>query len=914
MKAPRYLRCEYGVNPLGLGEKHPRLTWELNDDRRGACQSACEVQAAASPRELAAGPYVWDSGRQVTDGGAAALIYGGAPLDSRQRVYWRVRVYDRDHQPSPWSAAACFEMGFLRREDWRGSWISARWRGSRQVSAPCPYLRREFHLAGHPAQARLYITALGIFEFRLNGQRVSADVFAPGWTDYTRRVPYRVYDVGKFLRPGQNAAGVILGDGWYAGRVGWAEREVWGDRPRLLAVLEMRGTDGAWQSLATDGSWRVAKGPLLSSDMLMGEEYDARLEMPGWDQAGFDDTDWSRATVFPDPGIELNAPLMPPVRRIQELRPLGKAISAGGGSRKGRTWIFDFGQNLAGRVRLKLQGRRGQTLTLRHGEMLDQDGQLYTKNLRSAKATDTYIMKGGAKEAYEPAFTFHGFRYVELSGCASRPSKSAVTAVVLHTDLTRTGDFRCSSPLVNQLQQNIVWGQKGNFLEVPTDCPQRDERLGWTGDAQVFAPTACFNMDVAPFFTKWQRDLADAQAENGAVPYTIPHIPRIFKLDDGGPAWADAVVICPWTIYRHYGDTRILERNFATLARYVDYLEYRSVGGIVGLPGAPGNPGVGDWLAMDAPEHDVSASPTPKELIGTAYLAHVAGLMSRMAEILGKKSAAAGYLRLREKTLRAFRHAFVTPGGRVLGHNQTSYLLALAFDLLPERQRAGALRFLTSDIERRGFHLSTGFVGTPLLAPVLTRFGRLDLAYRLLLQEDFPSWLFCVKQGATTMWERWSSYSRERGFGPPTMNSFNHYAYGAIGQWLYTCVAGLECDPEVPGFKRFRVRPRPGNPHLNPPEGLMSARIAHRSIHGLIVVSWRIRSRCFEMDLRVPPGTTARVHVPAPDPRSVLEGNGPASKAEGLKTLGYEDGAAIFEAAAGRYKFKAPWKVIPRKA
>jgi alpha-L-rhamnosidase len=847
---PVGLRCEHLVNPLGLDERLPRLSWRLADDRPGARQTAWQIQAAPTCAGLAENPEVWDSGRVPGDT-CLDVVWGGRPLHSRREVFWRVRVWDLEGVASDWSETARFEMGLLQPRDWSAEWIG-RPVEQPEASGPSPFLRRRFTLEGPVARARLYVTARGIFEVYLNGRRLGDACFAPGWTDYDRRLQVMVLDVTAELREGANALGAILGDGWYAGYLGWGDRRgFYGAQTALLAQLEVTYADGRQARVSTDADWRQTTGPILTGDFYNGETYDARLEMADWAGPAFDDGAWSPVTRFPPVKARLTGWRTAPVRRQEE-----RAVCAQTEPRFG-VHVFDLGQNIVGWVRLRVRAPTGQAVTLRYAEMLNADGTLYTANLRSAKCTDVYICRGGGEEVWEPRFTFHGFRYVELTGLCEKPRPEDVTGIVVHSDLAPTGSFACSDELVNRLQQNIVWGQRGNYLEVPTDCPQRDERLGWTGDAQVFIRTGCFNRDVAAFFTKWCLDLADAQFPNGVVPHVAPDVlsPRAPRgkpsTSLGCAAWADAAVICPWTIHLCYGDTRILERQFASMAAWVDWRGKTSSGLIHG--GAC----FGDWLAVDGN--------TPRDLIATAYFARTAGILAQTARRLGRKDDAARYAALARRVRAAFNREFVTPAGRVMGHTQTAYLLALGFDLLPPAKRPAALARLVGDIESRGWKLSTGFVGTPLLAPVLTACGRVDVAYRLLMQREYPSWLYTVLQGATTMWERWNSYSHEKGFGDAAMNSFNHYAYGAIGEWLYATVAGIDLDPARPGYKHILIRPRPGG-------GLIWARGELLSRYGRIISAWRIERGRLHLEVTVPPNTTATVTLPGRKPVAVAAG------------------------------------------
>lgn len=697
--------------------------------------------------------------------------------------------------------------------------------------------------------ARLAATALGLYECEINGRRVGDEIFAPGWTDYHRRVQYQTYDVTDLLREGGNVLGAILGDGWYCGFVGWKNRQIYGDRPRFLAQLEMVLQDGSTVTIATNSSWKTMTGPIRESDLLMGEIYDARLEMDRWSQPGYDDSDWQLVIVStPDPVPELGPRVGPPVRRSGEIKPVSVKVLE-----DNKYHIHDLGQNFAGRVRINIRAQRGTLVRLRFAEMLNPDGQIYTDNLRGARAADYYICKGAGEEVWESRFTFHGFRYVEVSGIAPQDAVE-VTGVVLHSDTPPAGTFRCSHSLLNQLQHNIVWGQKSNFLEVPTDCPQRDERLGWTGDAQVFIRTACFNMDVKGFFHKWMRDMRDAQTAQGGIPPVIPNN-NFTGVTDGGPAWADAVIICPWTLYLCYGDRAILEENYEAMRRYMDFMAgHRCLDGIRSHPDVDTWGGFGDWLALDG-SGGVEGS-TPKDLIGTAFYAHDAAIMARVAAQLGHDVDAAGYRALHDEIVEAFRRRFVTPEGLVVFGTQTAYVLALHFDLLPASLRAVAAGELVRNIKKRDYHLATGFVGTPYLLEVLESTGHLDVAYKLLEQESFPSWLFPIKNGATTIWERWDGWTPEKGFQDKGMNSFNHYAYGAVGAWMYRTVAGLDLDPEEPGYRHIIFRPRPGG-------SITWAEAKLPTAHGETAIRWELKENTLHVELAVPEDCHATFQPPA---------------------------------------------------
>lgn len=891
--SPMELRCEYQVNPLGLDVLQPRLSWVVNDARRGAKQTGYQVMSADAVGKLKAEKDVCGSGK-VESEQSTHVVYNGLPLKSRQRVYWKVRTWDVAGEASPWSEPAWFEMGLLERSEWQGEWIGSDLVGGLRTTSPCPFVRKVANLDKPIKNARLYVTALGLYEFHINGKAVGDDVFTPGWTDYKKRVQYQVYDVTGLLTTGANAVGAILGDGWYCGHVSWLDRQVYGDRPKLLAQLEVEYTDGSRQTIVTDGSWKTSPGPILEADMLMGESYDAKRELCGWDTPNFAESGWLPVQTFADPGIAMVCSPGPRVKRIMELKPVAPAQEpTGWGPRRRR---YDLGQNMVGRVRITLSGPAGTNVTLRFSEMLNKDGSLYTTNLRSARATDHYTLKGGGTETWEPRFTFHGFRYVEVSSPRKDVEVHDLTGIVLHSDTPPTGDFECSDPLLNQLQHNIQWGQRGNFLEVPTDCPQRDERLGWTGDAQVFIRTACHNMDVAGFFTKWQTDFADAQGKTGKIPCIVPD-PEWHEYEaDGGPAWTDALVICPWTIYLCYGDKRLLEQHFERFEKFVEACGRSSKNYIREHPDLTGWGGFGDWLAIDG--SGKTDGGTPKDLIGTAFYAYDAKLLSRMAGVLGKKDQEKQYEELFQKVRQAFQDRYVTKQGLVAGSTQTCYVLALHFDLVPAELRPALTKELVRDIEKRGNKLSTGFVGSPYLPHVLSSNGRLDVAYKLLFQKEWPSYLYAVTQGATTIWERWDGWTHDKGFQDAGMNSYNHYAYGAVGAWMYAVVAGLELDPEQPGYKHILIQP-------NPAKGLSHARANIKTMYGLAESGWKLYGENMTLNVTIPANTTATVFLPAADAGKVTENGQPASLAEGVKFLRSENGRAVFEVGAGRYAFES---------
>lgn len=838
------LRCDYKTNPV-IDNPAPLFSWQLKVGPEGQNikQTAYHIQVAASPDNLTKGKNrIWDSGK-VQSGESVHVQYAGTALSSRQRLYWRVKVWDNQSLESPWSEIQHWEMGLLRSDDWQAQWVGPPWEEAEKELNPPAMLRTSFSLKKKIKKARLYLTAHGIYEAWLNGKKVSEDLFAPGWTSYDHRLQYQTYEVTDLLTSGHNAAGVYLGDGWYRGNFGFGNNwNPYGTKTALLFQLEVEYENGEKTTIISDENWRAATGPILMSSFYHGETYDARLEKPGWTTAGYDDADWKKVQIQDHPKDRLICPETAPVRRIQELQPDSIFQTP-----KGET-VVDFGQNLVGWVKIKVAGSRGDTIILRHAEVLDQDGNFYLDNIRSARQTIIYILKGEEQEVFEPHFTFQGFRYVRVDQFPGEVRPENLTAVVIHTDLERTGHFECSDPLVNQLQHNIVWGQKGNFLEIPTDCPQRDERMGWTGDVQVFAPTACFNFDSYTFLSKWLKDLKADQLDNGSVPYVIPDI----HYKNGSTGWGDASAIVPWALYLKYGDKGILERQYESMKAWVGYLQELAAGNYLVQDGNH----FGDWMYFVHPiRNEPKPGHTDIDLIATAFFARSTKLVAKTAAVLGHTKDQELYESLFKKIKVAFQFEFITPSGRLSPNSQTAYTLALAFDLLEDHQIPKAVDYLVDNIKKRDDHLSTGFLGTPLLCNVLTEHGRTAVAYKLLLQESFPSWLYQVKLGATTMWERWDGIKPDGSFQSPYANSFNHFAKGAIGNWMYRTIGGIQHDEKSPGYKHIILKPEPDS-------SLRYAKADLNTLFGQVAVFWKIQGGNIIFDIQVPPNTTATLFLP----------------------------------------------------
>ena len=831
-----HLRFEHHQGAFGIGEPSPRLSWRTETDLHNWMQAAFQLQSLK-----ASGEVLEDTGR-VEHSESVLVAWPFAPLDSRDQRHVRVRVWGKDGVASAWSETATVETGLLSAADWQARFITPDWNEDLTRPGPAPLLRTTF--AVHPGlvSARLYVTALGVYEARLNGVRVGDQLLSPGWTSYHHRLRYQTFDVTGQLQEGQNAIGAMLGDGWYRGRLGFGggRRNLYGERLALLAQLELRYEDGRVERVVTDDRWRASTGAVVASDLYDGETYDARLEQLAWDTPDFDDRHWTGVHRLEHDLGTLVAPDGPPVRRTETLVPVAVHTSP-----SGRT-LVDFGRNLVGWVRLRVRGEAGQTVTLRHAEVLEH-GELGTRPLRFAACTDRYTLKGGDEEVWEPRFTFHGFRYVDVEGWPGELGQGALEAVVVHSDLERRGWFDCSESLVNRLHENIVWSMRGNFLDLPTDCPQRDERLGWTGDIGAFAPTAAFLYDTAGFLRSWLADLEADQLPDGGVPCVVP---QVLDRPIVAAAWGDAATFVPWALYQRYGDREILAAQFSSMQRWVDYVDGRA-----------GPPHLwtqdfqfGDWLDPAAPPDNAAAGRTQPGVVATAYFARSAELLGLAAGVLQQPELSTRYLELASEVRHAFNREYVTPNGQIISDSATAYALGLEFGLLEtEEQRRKAGERLKVLLRENGYRISTGFVGTPLICDALCAVGAVREAYLLLTQEECPSWLYPVTMGATTVWERWDSMLPDGSINPGEMTSFNHYALGAVADWLHRTVAGLA--PAEPGYRRLEIRPLPGGPFTH-----ASAR--HLTPYGEAASAWRIESGEFFLTVVVPPNTSARVTLP----------------------------------------------------
>jgi alpha-L-rhamnosidase len=866
----KQLRCEYKIDPVGIDIAKPRLSWQIESTEKNVMQTAYEVQVALSEKDLAREKVIWDSGAVKSDA-SVGMEYTGPALGGEKSYFWHVRVWDNHGNTSTWSTPAKWEMGLLESKDWKAAWITPNLQEDETRSNPAPLLRKGFALSAKKKieQARLYASAMGLYEMHLNGKRVGDEYFTPGWTAYDFRFQYQTYDVSGLLKPGVNCLGAMLGDGWYRGHMAFAgKRNNYGKKVALLAQLVVTYSDGTQEVIGTDETWKASTGAVLLSDIYDGETYDARLQKEGWDTTTYDDKDWNGVTQIEAPHAKLVASAGPPVKKIEEVKAVRVLRTPAGDT------VVDMGQNMVGWVKFRVSAPAGNTLTLRHAEVLDKDGNFYTENLRAAKQTIRYTSRGAAPEEFEPHFTFQGFRYVAVSGWPGELKPEDFTGIVVHSAIERTGDFETSNPMLNQLEHNILWGQKGNFLDVPTDCPQRDERLGWTGDAQIFAPTASFNFETVEFYEKWLKDLALDQQDDGAVPHVIPNIltHTTRKGDAASSGWADVSVVVPWTVYQAFGDRRVLEEQYPSMKAWVEYMRKQAGDKYLYNTGFT----FGDWLAFATTNSDYPGATTDKDFLQTAYFARSTELLAKTAAVLGKKEDAAEYEALEQAIKSAFLREFVTPNGRLSSNTQTAYTLALTFDLLPESMRAEAADRLAADVRKFG-HLTTGFLGASNLTWALSDSGHLDEAYMLLNRTQYPSWLYPITKGATTIWERWDGIKEDGTFQNPGMNSFNHYAYGAIGFWMYGVVAGIRMDEGHPGYKHILIAPRPGG-------GLTHARASIDTVYGRVSSDWQIVNGVLKLKVEVPPNTTATVSLPGGKVEEVGSGNWEFESDSGTKS------------------------------
>lgn len=843
-------RVEYQVNPLGVDTRQPRFFWKNSHPERGQKQVAFQLIVSLS--EEADKGDLWDSGRVNTDS-SIQIVYGGKPLQSNRTYYWKVRIWDDRGQESPWSQVASFDTGLFAASDWKGEWI-----GGENL------LRREFNLPENPRRARAFVAGLGYYELRVNGQKAGEHVLDPGWTTYSRRVLYVTYDITSLLRKGKNALGVMLGEGWYKSRA-------------LLFQLYVECEDGVLVEIHSDTTWKTARGPIVEDSIYHGETYDARLEQPGWDEPDFEDRGWKPAQKAKVPGGVLSAQLMPAIKVVDTIVPLTMTSPAPG------VYIFDLGQNISGWAQLKVRGPRGTDVRLRFSELLYENGILNQENLRSARAEDHYLLKGEGEEVWEPRFTYHGFRYVEVTGYPGTPKIDSVRGRVVHTAVTPAGNLAFSKQILNDIQRIILWGQKTNLHSIPTDCDQRDERMGWMGDAQVTAEEAIMNFDMAAFYTNFLRNIRDAQGEDGSITDTVPHIWGSRPAD---PAWGTAYPLIAWYMYQYYGDRRILEEHYDGLKKYVEFLKSKAENGLVRFSH------YGDWVAIDK---------CPGSLVSSFYYYYDVKILAEAARVLGKHPEADLYQKLLAEIKEAFNRAYLDPATRnYAGGSQTANALPLFLGLVPDNARGAVWSNLFNDlVYRHDSHLTTGIIGTKYILEVLTMFGNSDLAYDIMTKTDFPSYGYMIRNGATTLWELWQK--REG----PSMNSHNHPMFGSVGAWFYKALAGINMAPDSVAFRKLVISPQ------------MVRDLRHASgsiytINGQVSCSWEKQDRKIKLNVDIPMGSQAEIYLPVFKMRNLKLQEGPAliwtdneikNKVPGVESVELKGGNFIIKVGSGRYHF-----------
>lgn len=832
--------CEGSATTLGLDTQTPKFSWIIKSDKSNVTQKHYNIQIST---DIDFKSIYWDS-LQVETPCSQSIIYSGALLFPRTKYYYRVKIGTINHGESDWSTVQWFETSRLK-EPWNASFISRNDCFKDNPSRPL-YLRKEFSLKNIPEKGRLYASALGIYEIQINGKEVNKHYFAPGWTNYNKRLAYQTVDITSLLKKGTNIITTTLAPGWYAGILTWFNKnKIYGDTPAFIAEMILTEKNGQEKSILSDESWQAGYGPISYCEFYNGEHYNANNGIKNWNQPDFTSDNFRKCDLIQvDKSVLIAQDGVPVISN--EVLPGIELLTTPKGEK-----VIDFGQNITGVVRFKLTGKKNDKIVIRHAEILDNNGNFYLENMRNAENKIEYTFSGNGVEEYQSHFSFQGFRYIRIEEYPYEITRNSFSAVVLHSQMNETLKFKCSNPLLNQLHRNILWGWKGNSVDIPSDCPQRDERLGWTGDAQVFIPTASYLMNVQPFFRKWIRDMISEQKEDGGIPFVIPdvltplaHLNTDFKESDSSTGWADAIVICPWILYKRYGDTDILSEAYPAIIKWIAYMQNNSEDGLLWKDGFH----FGDWLALDAEEGSYLGA-TPNEFTATAYYAHSVNLTSKIASILNKYNEAEKYHILNKDIISAMQNEYFNSKGGLKFNTQTSHILALKFNIVEESFRKQLARNLVKLINKNSGHLDTGFLGTPLITHALSDNGFSNEAYKLLLKEDYPSWIYPIHKGATTIWEHWDGLKPDGTMWSADMNSFNHYAYGSIGEWMYKNIGGLDLDKSDIPNRKFQIC-------FNPGGGITESQLIFQSIYGNIEVNWEMIGDCkpytYKLEIIIP--------------------------------------------------------------
>ena len=848
---PDNLRCEYLENPIGIDVKKPRFSWMLKHSERGHTQTAFQLIVSSDP--MAEEADIWDSNKVASDR-SLHVVYDGKPLESDRTYFWKVRYWDDQDVPSPYSQVARFDTGLFDPEDWEGEWIG----GKNQ-------LRKEFSVNARVKRGRTHVCGLGYYELQLNGQKVGNNVLDPGYTTYEKRILYSSYDITPFIHNGVNALGAMLGKGWSTVRL-------------LKLQLNIELEDGNKMTIFSDPSWKQTDGPIIQDSIYNGEIYDARLETHGWDCPGFDDSSWISVETGIVPKGTLSAQMIPPIKVMDTIVPLKMTNPAKG------VYVFDMGQNFSGWVELRVSGPRGREVRLRHAELLYENGMINQENLRSARAEDVYILKGKGVEIYQPHFTYHGFRYVEMTGYPGVPNMETIRGKVVHSAVQQIGNFSCSKPILNQLQRLIIWGQKTNLHSIPTDCNQRDERMGWLGDAHLTAEQAMMNFDMGAFYTKFIQDIQDVQDKDGALTDTVPHV---WGQRPADPAWGTAYPLLCWYMYRYYGDESLLAAQYDGVKDYVGFLRSKAKNDLLDFSY------YGDWVAIEK---------TPGDFVSSFYYYYDVVILMKMAEILGYDAEIKAYKALADKIKTAFhKKYFDTETKSYANGTQTANLLPLYLDIIPEEEIGSVFGNLRSDIlYKNNTHLTTGIIGTKYLMEVLTKFHSCDLAYELATQTSYPSWGYMIANGATTLWELWQHKTG------PSMNSHNHPMFGSVGAWFYQALAGITQPEGSSGFRNILIQP----------QIVRDLRYVAGTIHtprGMVTSAWTKSDRHISLDVTIPVNAQAEIRLPKfgwdgvtlkENGKQIYDGQKFLTGEQGIQMVEETKNEVIIKIGSGRYQFQ----------